>query len=46
MPARSAFGANGLALGNEVEAECVAYWPQTRGCGGLFEKPMPRARST
>ena len=28
LPARSAFGANGLALGGEVEIECVAYWPQ------------------
>ena len=52
MPARSAFGANGLALGSEVAAECVAYWPQTRtaatGYSGerRFEKPRPRARST
>jgi len=30
LPARSAFGANGLALGAEVEIECVAYWPQGR----------------
>jgi 2-iminobutanoate/2-iminopropanoate deaminase len=30
MPARSAFGANGLALGAEVELECVAYWPRGR----------------
>lgn len=28
LPARSAFGASGLALGSEVEVECVAYWPQ------------------
>lgn len=27
MPARSAFGANGLALGAEVEVECLAYAP-------------------
>src|SRR5271157_3047663 len=27
LPARSAFGASGLALGGEVEVECVAYWP-------------------
>jgi enamine deaminase RidA (YjgF/YER057c/UK114 family) len=25
MPARSAFGANGLALGAQVEMECWAY---------------------
>lgn len=25
MPARSAFGANGLALGAQVEVECLAY---------------------
>ncbi|HZZ24813.1 MAG TPA: Rid family hydrolase [Roseiarcus sp.] len=30
LPARSAFGANGLALGAEVEIECVAYWPRGR----------------
>ena len=30
FPARSAFGASGLALGGEVELECVAYWPQGR----------------
>ena len=30
LPARSAFGATGLALGAEVELECVAYWPQAR----------------
>jgi reactive intermediate/imine deaminase len=30
LPARSAFGANGLALGGEVEIECVAYWPRER----------------
>lgn len=30
LPARSAFGANGIALGAEVEIECVAYWPQGR----------------
>jgi reactive intermediate/imine deaminase len=28
LPARSAFGASGLALGAEVEVECVAYWPR------------------
>jgi 2-iminobutanoate/2-iminopropanoate deaminase len=28
LPARSAFGASGLALGGEVEVECVAYWPR------------------
>ena len=28
LPARSAFGASGLALGGEVEIECVAYWPR------------------
>lgn len=27
LPARSAFGANGLALGGEVEVECMAYAP-------------------
>ncbi|HET8749324.1 MAG TPA: RidA family protein [Sphingomicrobium sp.] len=27
LPARSAFGANGLALGAEVEVECTAYKP-------------------
>ena len=26
LPARSAFGASGLALGGELEVECVAYW--------------------
>jgi reactive intermediate/imine deaminase len=30
LPARSAFGASGLALGGEVEVECVAYWPRER----------------
>jgi enamine deaminase RidA (YjgF/YER057c/UK114 family) len=25
LPARSAFGANGLALGAQVELECAAY---------------------
>jgi 2-iminobutanoate/2-iminopropanoate deaminase len=30
LPARSAFGANGLALGGEVEIECVAYWPAAK----------------
>lgn len=30
LPARSAFGASGLALGGEVEVECVAYWPRSR----------------
>ncbi len=28
LTARSAFGASGLALGGEVEVECLAYWPQ------------------
>ena len=28
MPARSAFGASGLALGGEVEVECMAYAPR------------------
>jgi len=27
LPARSAFGANGLALGAELELECLAYMP-------------------
>ena len=27
LPARSALGANGLALGGEVEVECLAYAP-------------------
>jgi len=27
-PARSAFGANGLALGAQVEVECIAVYPQ------------------
>jgi reactive intermediate/imine deaminase len=31
MPARSAFGANGLALNAEVEVECMAYAPQGKG---------------
>ena len=30
LPARSAFCASGLALGGEVEVECVAYWPQEK----------------
>jgi 2-iminobutanoate/2-iminopropanoate deaminase len=30
LPARSAFGASGLALGGGVEIECVAYWPGAR----------------
>jgi 2-iminobutanoate/2-iminopropanoate deaminase len=30
LPARSAFGASGLALGGQVEIECVAYWPRER----------------
>ena len=30
LPARSAFGANGLALGAEVEVECRAYMPRTK----------------
>ena len=28
LPARSAFGANGLALGAAVELECMAYMPR------------------
>ncbi len=28
FPARSAFGTSGLALGAEVELECLAYWPR------------------
>jgi len=28
LPARSAFGANGLALGARVEVECIAYIPR------------------
>ncbi|MBV6322095.1 RidA family protein [Duganella violaceipulchra] len=28
LPARSALGANGLALGGEVEVECMAYAPR------------------
>ena len=31
MPARSAFGADGLALGAPVEVECMAYVPQAAG---------------
>ncbi|HEV2504637.1 MAG TPA: RidA family protein [Mesorhizobium sp.] len=27
LPARSAFGANGLALGAQLELECMAYMP-------------------
>ena len=27
LPARSALGANGLALGGEIEVECMAYAP-------------------
>jgi len=30
LPARSALGANGLALGARVEVECLAYKPQPR----------------
>jgi reactive intermediate/imine deaminase len=30
LPARSALGANGLALGGEVEVECMAYAPMTK----------------
>jgi 2-iminobutanoate/2-iminopropanoate deaminase len=29
LPARSAFGANGLAIGAQVEVECWAYAPKT-----------------
>lgn len=28
LPARSAFGVNGLALGGEIEVECLAYAPR------------------
>lgn len=28
LPARSAFGANGLALGAAIEVECIAYKPR------------------
>ncbi|MBN9245464.1 MAG: RidA family protein [Mesorhizobium sp.] len=28
LPARSAFGANGLALGAQLELECMAYMPR------------------
>jgi 2-iminobutanoate/2-iminopropanoate deaminase len=28
LPARSAFGVNALALGGEIEVECLAYAPQ------------------
>jgi 2-iminobutanoate/2-iminopropanoate deaminase len=28
LPARSAFGVNGLALGAQVELECCAYLPK------------------
>lgn len=28
LPARSAFGANGLALGGRVEIECIAVFPE------------------
>jgi len=28
LPARSAIGANALALGAKVEIECIAYLPQ------------------
>lgn len=31
LPARSAFGADGLALGAGVEVECIAYKPLSRG---------------
>ena len=30
LPARSALGANGLALGGEIEVECMAYAPVKR----------------
>lgn len=30
LPARSAMGVNGLALGGEVEVECVAYAPANK----------------
>ncbi|WP_343732825.1 RidA family protein [Duganella sp.] len=30
LPARSAMGVNGLALGGEVEVECVAYAPSSK----------------
>jgi 2-iminobutanoate/2-iminopropanoate deaminase len=31
LPARSALGANGLAMGARVEVECIAYVPGLRG---------------
>ena len=31
LPARSAFGADGLALGAGVEVECIAYKPLGKG---------------
>ena len=31
LPARSAFGADGLALGAGVEVECIAYKPLSKG---------------
>ena len=31
LPARSAFGASGLALGAEVEVECLAHMPKAPG---------------
>lgn len=39
LPARSAFGANGLALGAEVEVECWAY------AGKTWSRGIPRSRS-
>jgi reactive intermediate/imine deaminase len=31
LPARSAFGANGLALGAQLELECMALFPRSAG---------------
>jgi len=33
LPARSAFGVSALALGGEIEVECLAYAPQAAGQG-------------
>ncbi len=30
LPARSAFGSSGLALGAALEVECIAYYPEQR----------------
>ena len=42
LPARSAFGASGLALGGEVEIECVAYWPAHAPCATTSTAMLPR----